>query len=102
MRLFRMLSLVLFAIYLALFPGVTIVVALDRVPAWGGWMGGALLIGQGAIVLGWLLGNYGRRGALAALLVFLLAWGVEHVGVTTGFPFGATIAEKCPRRFSRR
>jgi putative membrane protein len=51
-------------------------------------MGGALLLLQGAIVLCWLLGSYGRRGALAAVLVFLLAWGVEHLGVITGFPFG--------------
>jgi putative membrane protein len=51
-------------------------------------MGGALLLLQGAAVLAWLLGGYGRRGLLAALLVLGLAWGVEQIGVTTGFPFG--------------
>ena len=88
MRVFRWLSQIIFLVYLALLPGSIVVVALDRVPAWGGWMGGALLIIQGAAVLCWLIGWHGRRGVLAALPVFLLAWGVEHLGVTTGFPFG--------------
>jgi uncharacterized membrane protein len=87
-QLGRWLALVLFLLYLAVFPGSTITIALDRVPAWGEWMGGVLLLLQGAIVLCWLVGSYGRRGALAAALVFLLAWGVEHIGVSTGFPFG--------------
>jgi uncharacterized membrane protein len=84
----RRVALALFLLYLAVFPGSTITVARDQVPAWGEWMGGALLLLQGAIVLCWLLGIYGRRGALAAVLVFLLAWGVEHLGVASGFPFG--------------
>ena len=84
----RRAALALFLLYLAVFPGSTITVALGRVPAWGAWMGSALLLLQGAIVLCWLTGGYGRRGALVAALVFLLAWGVEHLGVTTGFPFG--------------
>jgi putative membrane protein len=88
MYVFRIFSLALFLIYLAVFPGSTIVVALDRVPEWGEWMGGALLLLQGAAAWCWLAGHYGRRGALAGLLVFLLAWAVEHVGVTTGIPFG--------------
>lgn len=88
MRFFRALATWLFLIYLAILPGSVVVVALDRVPRWGGWMGGALLLWQGATVLCWLLGHYGRRGGLAALAVFLLAWGVEHLGVSTGFPFG--------------
>jgi putative membrane protein len=88
MRLFRYLALILFLAYLAVLPGSALTVALDRVPAWGEWMGGALLIGQGLAVLCWLLGCYGRRGALAAASIALLAWGVEQIGVTTGFPFG--------------
>lgn len=88
MKYFRTLAYWLFLIYLAVLPGSITVVALDRVPQWGSWMGGALLLLQGATALCWLLGYYGRRGAQAALVVFLLAWGVEHLGVTTGFPFG--------------
>src|SRR5262245_13591812 len=85
---FRRLALSLFLLYLAVFPGSTLTVALDRVPAWGAWMGAGLLIVQGAAVLCWLIGHAGRRGAGAGLLVFLLAWAVEHIGVTTGLPFG--------------
>jgi putative membrane protein len=84
----RHAALALFLLYLAVFPGSTITVALGRVPAWGEWMGGALLLLQGAIMLCWLAGGYGRRGAIVAALVFLLAWGVEYLGVATGFPFG--------------
>jgi putative membrane protein len=36
----------------------------------------------------WLMANHGRRGLLAALSILLLSWAVEHIGVTTGFPFG--------------
>ena len=82
------LALMLFCIYLAVLPGSTAVVALDRVPGWGAWMGGALLLLQGAAALCWLLGRHGARGGLVALLVFLLAWAVEHAGVVTGVPFG--------------
>ncbi|MEO7909850.1 MAG: carotenoid biosynthesis protein [Roseiflexaceae bacterium] len=87
-HIFQRLALLLFCIYLAVFPGSTIVVALDRVPRWGAWMGGALLLLQGAAALCWLLGQHGTRGGLAAVLVFLLAWAVEYVGVTSGLPFG--------------
>jgi putative membrane protein len=51
-------------------------------------MGGALLALQAAITVCWLVGAYGRRGALTALPIFVLAWGVEHLGVATGLPFG--------------
>ncbi len=88
MVVWRRISLILFLVYLAVFPGSTIVVALDRVPAWGAWMGGALLLLQGASVLCWLIASYGPPGILAAALVFLPAWGVEHLGVATAFPFG--------------
>ena len=88
MNLARKLAVGIFLLYLAVFPGSAVVVAADRVPDWGGWMGGALLLAQGAAALFWLVGFYGRRGALAALAVLLLAWGVEHLGVSSGFPFG--------------
>jgi uncharacterized membrane protein len=78
----------LFCIYLTVFPGSTVVVALDRVPGWGAWMGSALLLLQGTAALCWLLGRHGAHGGLAALLVFLLAWALELAGVTTGMPFG--------------
>ena len=85
----RPLLLVLFGVYLAVYPGSTLLVALDRVPHWGAWMGGALLIVQGALMGLWLVANDGRRGALVAAVILLLSWAVEHLGVTTGFPFGS-------------
>jgi putative membrane protein len=84
----RPLLLTMFGLYLLVYPGSTVVVALDRVPDWGAWMGGALLIVQGALMGLWLVANDGRRGALAAAAILLGAWAVEHLGVTTGFPFG--------------
>jgi putative membrane protein len=78
-----------FAFYLFLYPWSITLVALDRVPVWGSWMGGALLILQGTLAGLWLTVNFGRRGAIAAAWVLFLSWLVEHVGATTGFPFGA-------------
>ncbi len=85
---FRYLALGCFFCYLALFPGSTTTVALDAVPAWGVWMGAALLILQGIAAFAWLLGSYGRRGLVTGGLAFLLAWAVEHIGETTGQLFG--------------
>ncbi|EFO80037.1 hypothetical protein OSCT_2122 [Oscillochloris trichoides DG-6] len=79
----------LFGIYLFIYPASIILVALDRVPVWGTWMGGALLILQGTLMGVWLSKNYGRAGMVAAILILFLAWFVEHIGATTGFPFGA-------------
>lgn len=84
----RPVLLFLMSIYLFIYPGSLVLVAFDRVPVWGTWMGGALLILLGLIMGLWMAANYGRRGILAALLILLLSWLVEHVGATTGFPFG--------------
>ncbi|HWQ14046.1 MAG TPA: carotenoid biosynthesis protein [Roseiflexaceae bacterium] len=86
--LFSRLSLALTLAYCAVFPGSTIVLALDAVPAWGEWMGGALLMVQGLAVACWALGAHGGRGGAAVAGALLLAWVVEHVGETTGLPFG--------------
>jgi putative membrane protein len=85
---FQRLSLLGFFLYLAVFPGSTITVALDLVPSWGTGMGPALLIVQGVAAVAWLIGMYGKRGALAGAVVLFLGWLVEHLGETTGFPFG--------------
>lgn len=37
----------------------------------------------------WLTVNFGRMGAIASIWILVLSWFVEHVGATTGFPFGA-------------
>ncbi|NTU84133.1 MAG: carotenoid biosynthesis protein, partial [Chloroflexales bacterium] len=79
----------LFACYLFLYPWSITLVALDRVPVWGTWIGGALLILQGTLAGLWLAVNFGHRGAIAAAWVLCLSWLVEHIGATTGFPFGS-------------
>jgi bisanhydrobacterioruberin hydratase len=84
----RLCVALLLACYLFLYPGSILLVALDRVPVWGTWMGGALLILQGALMGLWLCVNFGRWGGLAAFWILFLSWLVEHVGATTGFPFG--------------
>lgn len=84
----RVLSIILLSIYLFIYPFALLLVALDSVPTWGTWMGGALLILQGTLMGLWLTLNYGRRGLTIALLILLLSWAVEHIGVLTGFPFG--------------
>lgn len=83
-----LLSVVLLGVYLFLYPGSIILVALDRVPVWATWMGGALLIIQGSLMGIWLCLNYERWGLTASALILFLAWLVEHIGATTGFPFG--------------
>ncbi|NOK58044.1 MAG: putative membrane protein [Chloroflexi bacterium AL-W] len=89
MRLtFQKCAIALFALYIAVFPGSLITVSLDRVPEWGVWMGSALLIVQGLIMLAWLVSRYGLRGLGASALIVLMAFGVEFVGEKTGFPFG--------------
>ncbi len=83
-----LLSVVLFGIYVFLYPGSIILVALDRVPVWAIWMGSALLIVQGTLMGLWLSINFSRWGVVASMLILFLAWLVEHIGATTGFPFG--------------
>ncbi|MBP1466958.1 carotenoid biosynthesis protein [Candidatus Chloroploca sp. M-50] len=79
----------LFASYLFIYPWSIALIALDRVPVWGTWMGGVLLLLQGSLMGLWLIVNFGRWGAFASLWILFLSWLVEHTGATTGFPFGA-------------
>jgi bisanhydrobacterioruberin hydratase len=87
-RPLRFVTALLLGCYLFLYPGSIVLVALDKVPVWGTWMGGGLLILLGALAGIWLVVNFGRWGAMAAGWVLFLSWLVEHVGATTGFPFG--------------
>ncbi len=84
----RFMIMGLLALYLFVYPFGILLIALDIVPSWGIWMGGALLIMQGLMMGCWLVLNHGKRGLLAALSILLISWAVEHIGVTTGFPFG--------------
>lgn len=79
----------LLVVYLFIYPFAVVLVALDKVPVWGTWMGGALLILQGTLMGFWLTVRYRWWGAIAAALILFVSWAVEHVGATTGFPFGS-------------
>ncbi|HEY0604186.1 MAG TPA: carotenoid biosynthesis protein [Herpetosiphonaceae bacterium] len=87
-RALRRLIAALLFVYLFIYVFAVPMLMLDLVPAWGTWMGGFLLILQGSLLALWLAANAGGRGWLAAALIAVLSWAVEHVGVTTGFPFG--------------
>ncbi|RMD78714.1 MAG: carotenoid biosynthesis protein [Chloroflexi bacterium] len=85
----RRISTILLVVYLFIYPFAIVLVALDQVPVWGTWMGGALLILQGALMGVWLTVRYHWYGAVASGLILIISWAVEHIGATTGFPFGS-------------
>ncbi|MGB9738609.1 carotenoid biosynthesis protein [Chloroflexus sp.] len=85
----RRISTILLVVYLFIYPFAIVLVALDQVPVWGTWMGGALLILQGALMGMWLTVRYHWYGAVASGLILIISWAVEHIGATTGFPFGS-------------
>lgn len=84
----RRIIILLLAIYLFIYMFAVPMLMLSLVPTWGTWMGGFLLILQGVLCALWLFANAGWRGAAAGIVIAGLSWGVEHVGVTTGWPFG--------------
>ncbi|HEX6290443.1 MAG TPA: carotenoid biosynthesis protein [Herpetosiphonaceae bacterium] len=83
----RLIGLLL-AIYLFIYVFAVPMLMFALVPSWGTWMGGFLLIMQGSLLTLWLAANAGGRGLLAAACIAMLSWAVEHIGVTTGVPFG--------------
>jgi uncharacterized membrane protein len=52
------------------------------------WAGSVLLILEGVLITVAMMDLYGPTGLLAALFVGLFAYGIEALGVHTGFPFG--------------
>jgi bisanhydrobacterioruberin hydratase len=83
----RVIKLLL-AVYLFIYVWAVPMLMLSLVPSWGTWMGGFLLILEGGLLGLWLAVNAGWRGIVAALAIAGLSFTVEHVGVTTGWPFG--------------
>ena len=53
------------------------------------WAGSVLLILEGLMVTVALMDEYGPRGLFAALVIAFFSYGVEALGVNTGFPFGS-------------
>lgn len=90
-RLLLLLLMVLFGLFCVAYPLAVIGVAFDVPSPFSlGAAGSALLFLEGALVLlacvllsGW------RRALTAGLLIIVLSYLVEAVGVNTGFPFGA-------------
>ncbi len=85
---FRSVIMSLFGIYLFIYPFAVFLVAFNRVPDWGTSMGGVLLMLQGSMMGLWLTLMYGRHGMIGAGLIVCISWAIEHLGETTGFPFG--------------
>lgn len=78
----------LLGVYLFIYIFAVPMLAFDLVPDWGTWMGGFLLILQGSTLALWLALGSGWRGGLAAVVIAVLGFVVEYMGVTTGWPFG--------------
>jgi putative membrane protein len=78
----------LFNIYLFIYVWAVPMLMFSLVPSWGTWMGGFLLILQGSLLALWLAVNAGIRGVIAAVIIAVLSFWVEYVGVTTGLLFG--------------
>lgn len=83
------LSYIIFAIYLALYPGTLLVVLFDVVPANGAVFGGVLLALQGLSVAAWLYSGLGRRAVVVIAGIVVGSCVVEYVGATYDVPFGA-------------
>lgn len=84
----RRLIVLLLSVYLFIYVWSVPMLMLSLVPAWGTWMGGFLLILQGTLLAFWLSVNAGGRGVAVALLIWLLSFSIEYIGVATGLPFG--------------
>ncbi len=90
-RLSRLLLIVLFCLFCVAYPLAVVGVAFDVPSPFSlGAAGSALLFLEGTLVLLACMLLYGWRRALAVgLLIIVLSYLVEAVGVNTGFPFGA-------------
>jgi len=91
LRLLLPILIVLFCLFCVAYPLAVIGVAFDVPSPFSlGAAGSALLFLEGALVLLACVLLYGWRRALAVgLLIIVLSYLVEAVGVNTGFPFGA-------------
>src|SRR6266566_4841258 len=79
----------LFCLFCVAYPIALIGVAFDvHSPFSMTWAGSVLLILEGTMLAVALMDQYGPFGLLAVLAIAVLAYGVEALGVGTGFPFG--------------
>ncbi len=80
-------ALVPFGIFCFVYPFALILLSLDLMPFGMEWMSSLLLAMLGLAIGGWLWLNFGGRGIVLSVAIFLLGLGLEYVGVTTGVPF---------------
>jgi putative membrane protein len=79
---------ILWAVYLFLWAWSVPLLAFDLVPAGGELMASVMLILPGGLCGWWLIERFKSAGAAAAAVILLGSWATEHIGVTTGWPFG--------------
>ena len=84
------LLLVLFALFCFAYPFAVIGVAFNvRPPFSMDWAGSVLLFVEGSVLIVAAMYLYGiPRAAIVGLIIIVLSYAVEALGITTGFPFG--------------
>ena len=88
-RLSRVLFF-LFCLFCVAYPITVIGVAFNINPPFSmTWVGGALLILEGTMMAVAVMDIYAILGLFAIILVAILSYAIEALGVHTGFPFGA-------------
>ncbi len=91
-RAYNVFLLVTFGIYCWIYPSSLFLLVTNQVPAGTEWMASLMLVLEGIVAIAWVIINYGtKRGLLSGLALIAVAFLVEAVGVTTGFPFGEYI-----------
>lgn len=78
-----------FLVYAGLFPGSILSVAFNLVPPEDRWFGGVLMTLQGISLMLWLWHAIGSASIIPSAVVLIGSFGVEYIGATTDFPFGA-------------
>lgn len=76
------------SVFLFFYPWGVAFIAFGLLPLHLAWLGSIFLIVMGTLSGLWLVINYGRLGLVVAAIIFSSSWLIEHIGVTTGFPFG--------------
>lgn len=77
------------SVFLFFYPWGLVFISFRLLPLSLAWLGSIFLIAMGTLSGLWLTINYGQRGLMVASIILLVSWLIEHIGVTTGFPFGA-------------
>src|SRR5436309_13561370 len=90
-KFLQTLFLLLFAVFCVAYPVAVTGVAFDVRPAFSlSWAASALLLLEGTLLIVGAILLYGQlRGLFAGLIIMVISYLVEAIGVQRGFPFGA-------------